>query len=140
MRALTWPFLDRFRDLGLLVLRAGLGASMTVHGWPKLAGGADKWAKLGHAISGFGIHFGYTGWGLAAALAETVGGVLLVLGLATRPAAAALVATMAVACKMHVDGGDGFIEYSHSLEDGFAFLGLLLVGPGRYSLDARGRG
>ena len=45
--------LDRFRDTGLLVLRVGIGVMFMVHGYPKLAGGAEKWAMLGGALSAF---------------------------------------------------------------------------------------
>lgn len=137
MRWLTWPFLDRYRDHGLLLLRVGLGLSFVAHGWPKLAGGAAKWEKLGGTMKGLGITFAPTFWGLAAALAETVGGLLFAVGLATRPVAAMLAFTMFVAVKMHVDAGDGFIDTSHSLEAMVVFLAMVLVGPGRFSLDAR---
>lgn len=137
MRWLTWSFLDRFRDHGLLLLRVGLGLSFVVHGWPKLAGGAESWAKLGSTMAGLGITFGYTFWGLAAAVAETLGGLLLALGFATRPTALLLAFTMVVAVKMHVDDGEGFRGYSHALEDLIAFAAIVLMGPGRFSLDAR---
>jgi len=137
MRWVTWSFLARGPDLGLLVLRVGLGLAMVAHGWPKLAGGAIKWTKLGGAMASLGVTFAPMAWGLAAAVAETLGGVLLVLGLATRPAAAALTFTMFVAFKWHYDAGEGFGGYSHALEDGIAFLALVLLGPGRYSVDHR---
>lgn len=137
MKALTWSFLDRYRDLGLLLLRVGLGLAFMVHGYPKMLGGPDKWAGLGSTIGGLGITFGYTFWGFMAAATELVGGALLVLGLATRPVALALAFTMLVAAKMHLDNGDGFGGYSHAMEDGIAFLALVLTGAGRFSLDAR---
>ena len=37
----------RFHDLGLLLLRIGLGVVFVVHGFPKLAGGPAAWAGLG---------------------------------------------------------------------------------------------
>jgi putative oxidoreductase len=42
--------LGRFRDLGLLAMRIGLGASFMAHGYPKLAGGPAVWEKVGGAM------------------------------------------------------------------------------------------
>ncbi|MFT4627425.1 MAG: putative oxidoreductase [Myxococcota bacterium] len=137
MRWLIWRRLDAYRDLGLLVLRVGLGAMMIGHGWPKLAGGVETWEKLGGAMAHLGITTAPAAWGLAASLSECVGGALLVLGLATRPAALSLAITMFVAFWMHFDGGDGFRGWSHAAEDGIAFLALVILGGGRYSLDER---
>ena len=137
LRALTWKPLERYRDVGLLVLRAGLGAMMIGHGVPKLMAGPDSWAKRGGAMSHLGVDFAPTAWGLAAALSETAGGALLVLGLATRPAAASRAVTMFVAGWMHYSGGHGFGGWSHAAEDGSAMLALVILGGGRYSLDAR---
>ncbi len=52
---LTW--LSQYRDIGLLFLRAGIGAIMVMHGWPKLAGGLPAWQKLGHAMGYLGVKF-----------------------------------------------------------------------------------
>lgn len=138
MRWLRWSFLDRYRDLGLLVVRVGLGLSFVAHGWPKLVGGPETWERFGRAMKSLGVTFAPTFWGLCAALAETFGGVLLVLGLATRPASALLAFTMLVALLSHLDAGHDFIESSHSLEALVVFVGLVLTGPGRFALDARG--
>jgi len=133
---ITWPSIEH-RDVGLLVLRAGLGVMMAfVHGWPKVAGGPETWTKLGHAMSSVGIEFGHGFFGAAAAFVELFGGLLLVVGLATRPAALLLVVTMAVAAANHLAQGDGLGGASHAIEDGIAFAALLLLGPGRYSIDA----
>ncbi|MCB9680771.1 MAG: DoxX family protein [Alphaproteobacteria bacterium] len=140
MKAITWPALDGWRDHGLLLLRVGLGGMFLFHGWPKVTGGPELWAKIGASMSGFGITFGYTAWGFLAAVTEAFGGVLLALGLATRPVALALWFTMVVAAKMHLDNGDGVMGASHAIEDGVAFLAIVLLGPGRFSVDRRLKG
>ncbi|GAB2942736.1 hypothetical protein GCM10027048_04230 [Hymenobacter coalescens] len=125
----------RHADVGLLLLRLGLGIMFVVHGYPKLMGGPDKWTALGEEMRHFGVHFAPTAWGLLAAVAETIGGQLLVLGLLFRWACVALLLTMVVAAVSHVASGEGFGAYSHAVENGFVFLGLLFTGPGKYSAD-----
>ena len=128
-------------DLGLLVLRVGIGIMEAwVHGWPKLVGGPERWKKLGAAVEIFGIHFVPTFWGFCAMAAEFGGGILLVLGLFTRPAAASILVTMVVASTRHLSRGEGMSEASHAIELGIVMGSLLFLGPGRYSLDARLRG
>lgn len=132
------PLLEnRYRraDLGLLLLRLGLGVLFVLHGYPKLMGGPAAWAELGAEMRHVGLGFAPTAWGLAAAVAETIGGQLLALGLLFRWACAALLLTMVVATASHLAAGEGFNGYAHAVESGIVFLGLLLVGPGRYSVD-----
>lgn len=73
----------------------------------------------------------------AAGLAETGGGALLALGLATPAAGAAAAGAMAGAAAVHVPNGffaqEGGYEYAASL--GLAAAGLAVTGPGRLSLD-----
>lgn len=130
-------------DAGLLVLRVGLGLMMMGHGWPKLLGGPEKWGKLGGAMKSVGIDFAPEFWGFCAATGEFFGGALLALGLLTRPAAGILAFTMFIAWWNHVSKGDSFVSWSHSAEDGIAFVALIAMGPGRWSIDrwwARRRG
>jgi len=130
---LTW--LSKYRDFGLLLLRIGLGVMMIMHGWPKLIGGPDVWTRLGGAMANFGITFTPEIWGLAAALAELLGGVLLILGFAMRPACIALAGTMAVAMMFHINKGDPFTDWSHAAELLIVFVSLLFIGAGKFSLD-----
>ena len=127
--------LDELRDHGLLFVRVGLGLMFVAHGWPKLVGGPDKWEKLGGAMATFGIDFVPTFWGFMAAFAEVGGGLLLAVGLATRPALALLFMTMVVATAKHLAAGDDFRKWSHAAEAAIMFAGLFLIGPGRFSLD-----
>ncbi len=136
---LQWKKLDTFSDFGLLVMRAGVGALfMIVHGFPKLAGGSGEWASVGRAVSYLGIHFGYTGWGLAAAVTETLGGLCLILGFAHRPAALALFVTMTVAAIWKFYPFGGWDAAAHPAALATVCLGLLFTGPGKYSLDDKG--
>lgn len=129
---------EQKRSLGLLVVRLGVGAMfILVHGLPKLMGGPDRWAKVGSAMSHLGITFAPTFWGLAAALTEVFGGILLMMGLFTRQVSLALAGTMFVATMMHFGVGDTLLASSHSIEIGVVFLGLVFAGGGGYSLDAR---
>lgn len=107
------------------------------HGWPKLAGGAKQWAKLGKATATLGIDFAPTFFGFMAAVSEFFGGLLLALGLLFRPAAALMAATMVVAASLHLDRGDGLGGASHAIESSILFCALLLIGPGAYALDAK---
>jgi putative oxidoreductase len=130
--------LDGFRDVGVLVMRVGLGLMFVGHGWGKLVGGPEKWEKIGGAMSTFGIDFAPVFWGFMAAFAEVFGGLALAAGLAMRPVLLGLlIPTMIVAAAKHMAAGDGFKGYSHAVEVGIAFVGLALIGPGRFSLDAK---
>ena len=116
-------------------MRAGLGIMMIVHGLPKITGGVEKWTKLGEAMSHLGVNYYPVLWGFMAAVAEAIGGVLLVLGLAFRPACLLLLFTMIVASTLHISKGDGIMGASHAIELAFVFFGLFFVGPGKYSVD-----
>lgn len=135
---MIWTGLSKYREVGLLLIRVGLGLMfLLVHGGPKLMGGPGLWEKVGQATGNLGITFAPTAFGLAAGLAEAIGGLLLILGFFFRPACVLLVMVMIVAATSHFSRGQGWSGASHALEVGCAILGLLLVGPGKYSLDRK---
>lgn len=79
---------------------------------------------------------------LVAAILETVGGILLLIGLFTRPVAFVLSGLMAFAYFMAhapksvfpvLNGGDAAILFC------FVFLYLVAAGPGAFSIDAQRR-
>lgn len=135
---MIWTGLSKYREAGLLLMRVGLGLMfLLVHGGPKLMGGPGMWEKVGQAAGNFGIEFAPTAFGLAAGLAEAIGGLLLILGFLFRPACLLLVIVMVTAATHHFSMGQGWSGASHALEVGCAILGLMLVGPGKYSLDRK---
>lgn len=129
---------------GLVLLRALVGGLMIGHGTQKLFG----WFG-GHgpeATGGFFERLGLTPGkhhALAAGASEAGGGALLVLGLATPLAGAALTGTMATAvATVHGPKGpwvsDGGWEYNAVIAA--AAFAIVDTGPGALSLDAmRGR-
>lgn len=128
--------LDASTSLGLLVLRVGAGLTMaSMHGLPKVG------RLFGAAPIKFADPFGL-GAPVSLALAsfgEFVCGLLVALGLFTRPATLPLAFTMLIAV-FHAHAGDPWRER----EPAFMFLvpaiALFFAGPGRYSLDALLRG
>lgn len=133
---MNFSWLGQYRDVGLLLLRMGVGVIMICHGWPKLAGGQERWAALGGAMRHLGIDFWPMIWGFLAAMSETLGGALLALGFLTRPAALALTFTMAVATLAEYRTSSGaFNEWSHPAVVGIVCFSMLFIGAGKYSVD-----
>jgi len=127
------------RDLGLLTLRVGVGATLMAHGAQKLFGWFGGGGLAG--TGGFFDSVGFSPGKLNAVLAgagEAGGGALLALGLATPAAGAAAAGTMLVAASMHKDHGffaqGGGYEYPAVLA--LTAASLALGGPGQLSLDA----
>lgn len=129
--------LGKYRNTGLLILRIGIGVLFIIHGFPKLAGGIKGWAGLGGSMKVIGIDFLPVFWGFMAAVTETFGGFLLIVGLFYRPACILLVFTMVIAALVHFGKGDGLQGASHAIELGIVFFSLIFIGPGKYSVDKK---
>jgi putative oxidoreductase len=126
------------RDLGLLALRVGVGGALVAHGAQKLFGwfGGRGLEQTGATFERLGFRPGNVN-AIAAGLGEAGGGALLVVGLGTPGAAAAVAGTMIVASSTHVEhgffNGRGGFEYPAVL--GWSAAALALTGPGTLSLD-----
>lgn len=120
--------------VGLLVLRLVAGAAFLVHGWGKILAGPTEWMGPGASTPA---------WlqGVATA-AEFFGGAGWLLGFLTPLASLGLLAQMTFALRFHFGRGDPFINpgamsYEPALIFWAVALLLLLIGPGRFSLDAQ---
>jgi putative oxidoreductase len=121
-------------DVGLLLIRVGVGLVFIVHGWPKIVGGVEKWTALGQAMGALGIAFAPALWGFLAAVAEFVGGIMLSLGLFHRLFAFMLAFTMMVATVMLIQSGKSFSGWAYAVTMLAVFVGLIFTGSGKFSL------
>ncbi len=124
----------KYGDLGLLLLRIGIGIMFIAHGFPKIMGGVPVWKELGKAMAVFGVSFAPEFWGFMAAFTELAGGIALITGIFFTPFAALLAFEMMVAMFMHLNHGADFPTVSHPIELGILFLSLVFIGPGKYVL------
>jgi len=124
-------FLNSLQPLGLLLLRAALGVIFFTHGFPKLthAGSGMQAVFVQHGLPAQLVY--------VAAVLETFGGLLLVLGLFVRGAALLLAIEMFVAIvKVHsVHGIMAVHEYEFPMALSAASLALATVGAGAASVD-----
>lgn len=122
-----------------LVLRVPAGIIFAAHGAQKLFGafGGYGLQGTGQWMASIGLEPGNL-MALAAGSAEFFGGIALVLGLLTRPAAAVLAFTMLVAI-FAVHAGNGLFMSNNGYEFGLALLvlsvSLVISGGGAYSVD-----
>jgi len=93
-------YLDRLQPLALLVMRLALGAIMVVHGYHKVFGGLHHHAQM---VAGVGL----PAWlGYVSSFTEFLGGLLILVGFFTRPAAFAVCLDLSVAIwKVHLHNG-----------------------------------
>ena len=122
---------SKYQPQALAILRIVAGLTFLAHGVIKLFGFPEGAMPGQQEIASL--------MGVAGIL-ETVGGLLIILGLFTRPVAFILSGMMAVAYFMAhfpqspypaVNGGDAAILFC------FVFLYLVTSGPGAWSLDKR---
>jgi putative oxidoreductase len=133
---------DATASLGILFLRIGTGLLMLLgHGIGKIQGFADK--KDGFPVPDFfPLKLMSNPVSLMATIGAEVGcSALLILGLATRPAAFILAFTMVVAAfNIHASGPWFMAGGPGSKDPALLFLipaiAILLTGAGQYSADA----
>jgi len=132
----TTPVLSQTgTDIGLLILRLGIGITMAMHGAQKLFGWFDGSGLEG--VKGMLTGQGYPSPGFFAivlGVTETFGGLALALGVLTPLAGAAIMGTMINAIAINWDKGYiGGVEYETVLALGG--VALAFTGAGRISVD-----
>ena len=124
-------FLAKYREAGLLLMRLGLGVLFIILTGPVLLSGPGRWSGFGTAIRNVGFHSNYQIWGFLGALAGCVGGALMIFGLFFR---AGVLLALAITV-IHTLGTGWQRSGLAAVELCLVLAGLLLVGPGKYSVD-----
>lgn len=125
------------RDSALVILRVMLGLTLIFsHGLPKVLE-PERWESTGRALQAIGIGFAPTFFGFMAGATELVAGILFVIGLAVRPAAAVMIFVMFVAASRNL-GGPGLAGgNAHPIDAAAGYIVVMLLGAGSYSLDRK---
>lgn len=115
-------------DLGILLLRMSL-ALMALHGWSKFLDyeeGSADWPDPFHV--GSQVSYALT------VFAELICSLFILVGLGTRLALIPLIICMLVIV-FDVHSGEPLEDREHGLLYLLGYLALLLLGPGKFSLD-----
>ncbi|MGH7786730.1 MAG: DoxX family protein [Candidatus Binatia bacterium] len=132
LRAIFPPFVGGRAALALLLLRLVGGGAFVMHGWGKIQ---SPFGWMGPEAPVPGVLQGL------AALSEFGGGLAWIVGLLTPLASLGILFTMTVAALFHIGKGDPFVGQPASWELAGLYwtiaLLLILVGPGRLSIDAQ---
>lgn len=124
------------QDFALLIIRLVLGATMIAHGLNHWIGGGRIAGTAGW-FEGLGLRHGrLQAW--ASVVTEIGAGVLLILGLLTPVACAAVVSVMSVAGILAHRRNGFFVfkdGYEYVLVLGVVALAVAITGPGAASLD-----
>ena len=130
------PFYAQAVPLSWLVIRAGFGIDLAIHGWEKVvrlpaifaAISAGTTASLSPQLAP--VH------NIVLAIFEFVGGICIALGLFTRFFAAAAAIDLAV-ITFTVFWPHGYAHYEYVFWWGLTMFAIALHGGGPYSLDRR---
>ncbi|MGH9244891.1 MAG: DoxX family protein [Acidimicrobiales bacterium] len=131
--------LGRWAGLAPVVVRVIVGFLMFAHGVDKVSRGTSGISGFGEFLSSQGLPVGiFLAWFVA--LLELVGGAFLILGLLSRPIAALMTlellgAIVLVTADHGLLTGDLGAGYERDLAYIMGFLSVVLLGPGRPSLD-----
>jgi putative oxidoreductase len=127
-------------DLGLLLIRVIFGLVFAAHGAQKLFGwfGGYGIAGTGGWMESMGFRPGKT-FAAAAGFGEFVGGLLFALGF-LGPVGPALMLSVMLVASVTVHRKNGLFATTNGIELPLLYaagaVGVALIGPGRYSLDA----
>lgn len=127
------PVYAALSPLATTWLRVICGIALMVHGWPKITNPLGATGM----VEGMGFYPGWL-WSVALSVTEFGGGLLLVLGLLTRLAAAGTTVVLLVTVYFHwVLKAEGYRGAELSLIWSAVTFFFVAHGGGRLSLDAR---
>lgn len=136
-----WSSLKNYSDGALLFVRLVMGSlCLYIYGWPALAGGVTHWRAMGATMKHIGITFAPTFWGFTAACTESLGILLIMIGVLFRPSCLVLLLTLIVIVAAQCEASrtgifSTWARDPQEVELAFFVLLLMFIGPGKFSVD-----
>ena len=127
-------WLAKYREGGLLLMRLALGVFFIILTGPVLLSDS-RWSGFGSAIKNLGLNSHFQFWGFLGALAGCLGGVLMIFGLFFRPGVLLVLMITIVHTLGALDRSGSYRATLGAIELCLILLGLLFVGPGKFSVD-----
>ena len=127
---------DRKIHFGLLIMRLGLTAVLFLHALPKLFAGAHSWKNIGTTLSFINMGLPPMIFGFSILLLEALGAISFVFGYFFRAACTLLFLLFGAYFFNYFKIGFNTLML-WSLGLAVVFLGLIYVGPGRYSIAVK---
>ncbi len=125
------PVYNNTHDWAYLLLRVVAGICLMVHGWPKIQ---NPMGAI-NMVQNLGFYPGAL-FSPLLAITEFFGGLLIAVGLLTRPAALGATFVLLVTVWFHwVTKGEGFGGAEKSILWAAMTFFILIAGPGRFSVD-----
>jgi putative oxidoreductase len=128
-------FLGKYRETGLLLMRVSIGLIFIILIAPVLWNGEGGWDRFGSVMKHLDFHSHFKFWGFIGALVGCVGGVLIVLGLFFRIGVLLTLVVTLIHLVALWGGRGAFYPRLPALEMSILLVSLLLIGPGKYSVD-----
>lgn len=128
-------FLGKYRETGLLLLRASIGLIFILICGPILLSGQHSWAQFGSAMRALNFHAHLAWWGFAGALAGSIGGVFMIFGLFFRVGVLLALMLTLVDLAATFSSRSAFQARLLPVEMTIILVSLSFVGPGKYSVD-----
>ena len=127
-------FLGKYREAGLLLLRASIAALFLIFVTPILTGGHAAWARFGTGGHVMGLHSHLQVWGFLGALLVCVSAILILFGLFMRLGILVCL-LVAILRAWSIAKGTGLAIALPSIELCLVLVSLLFLGPGKFSVD-----
>jgi putative oxidoreductase len=134
-RMAALQFLSKYRETGLLLIRASIGLIFIILIAPVLWNGQGSWEHFGSAMRHLDFHSHFKFWGFVGAVLGCAGGVLMILGLFFRVGVLLDLIITVVHLVVLWDMRTDFGTRLPALEMAIVLLSLLFIGPGKYSVD-----
>lgn len=123
----------RLGNVAELVLRTVAGLALVTHGWPKIQ---DPMARI-ELVQSLGFYPGVF-WSPMLAVTEFFGGILIAIGLLTRPAAVGAMIVLVMASYYHwVPMEQGFSGAEKAILWAAIMVFFAVRGGNRFSIDAK---